>query len=169
MDTNELQRIIDRYRRELFDFAKRSEMKNMPGNQESVMSPLTYAAFMEGNPKNGSLKVQIYTAQGAYPVPNAQVTVSKSFVDGIQVFYKGVSDEDGIVEIDNLPAPDKKASLDEYDTLPTYSNYDIEILHPDYAPVRYHNVQVFDGNKSVQPVEMVPLGENSPSRREEQK
>ncbi len=106
------------------------------------MSPLTYAAFMEGNPKNGSLKVQIYTAQGAYPVPNAQVTVSKSFVDGIQVFYKGVSDEDGIVEIDNLPAPDKKASLDEYDTLPTYPNYDIEILHPEYAPVRYHKISI---------------------------
>lgn len=128
--------------------------------QDDPLQPIapeadTYENFLRENTKTGTLRVQAYVGRQAVPVPGAQVTVSRTFLDGTKEFASGVTDENGIFDNIVLPAPDKALAEAPTGEAP-YATYDIRVTHPGYRTEVYQKVPIFDGIKSIQPVRFLP-------------
>ena len=115
----------------------------------------SYEGFLLQNPKKGELRIQATAGGRAVPVAGAEVTVSKTFTDGSQVFATAVTDASGIVDGIELPAPDKSQSQSPSGDAP-YSTYTVTVSHPGYHSEIYTQVPIFDGIKSIQPVHFIP-------------
>lgn len=115
-----------------------------------------YLSFMKENPKTGALKIQTNTAQQTIPVTNALIEVSKNFNGIRRVFYSLRTDNSGIVDDILLPAPDKSLSQQPSNKKP-FSNYDIHVEHPGFNSKDYSGVLIFDGIKSIQQIDLIPL------------
>ena len=133
-------------------------------NSMETLSPenpplVSYAEFLEDNPKSGSLKVQAYTGSQIAPISGVTIIVSKTFTDGERVFYSLVTDENGIVDGILLPAPSKTLS-EQPSNIPPYADYSVTAFHPDFHQEVYYNVPIFEGIKSIQPVRLTPSSIN---------
>lgn len=115
-----------------------------------------YDEFLKNNPQSGSLKVQVYAANQAFPIPNARVTVVLELLNGSREMFDGLTDINGIIDNIKLPAPDAEMSQAPSNTgvLP-YSTYTTYIEHPDFVNEKFTNVPVFPGIKSIQGVELI--------------
>jgi len=108
---------------------------------------------------NGTLKVQAFTARRTYPVPGAEVTISKETPEGEEIFFKGQTDISG--QVPSISLPGVKAidsfnpKIDFQDTVSTYS-YNITVTHPDFLTMIYYNVPVYEGIMSIQSADMIP-------------
>ena len=61
-----------------------------------------YADYLKDNPGSGLLRVQVFTANQAFPLENVEIKVYKE-IDGKRVvFYTGVTDSSGIIDNINL-------------------------------------------------------------------
>lgn len=112
----------------------------------------TFEAFRRLNPKSGFLRVQAFAGQQTVPVPGASVLVTKDFTDGARRFASGITDESGVLDGVVLPAPDSTLAQSPTGEMP-YALYDIRVSHPDYRTEIYRQVPIFDGVKSIQPVQ----------------
>lgn len=125
-------------------------------NPEAVMPPIvSYQSFLQNNPYEGFLKIQVFAAQQALPISNATVTIKKEMTDGDHVFFQGLTDADGIVDNLSLPAPDRELSEQPTQYLP-YAGYQVHVTHPRFNPVEILLTPVFAGVRSIQPVELTP-------------
>lgn len=115
----------------------------------------SYEGFLLQNPKKGELRIQATAGGRAVPIAGAEVTVSKTFTDGSQIFATAVTDASGIVDGIALPAPDKSQSQNPSGDAP-YSVYTVTVSHPGYRSEIYTQVPIFDGIKSIQPVRLIP-------------
>ena len=111
--------------------------------------------FMEMNDGFGLLKVQASTASGAYPLSGVDITITK-FIDGNEVvFFKGVTDESGIIDNIRLPAiPSKEEILKESDIV--YTVYNLKAVYQKDNFERIYDVSIFDNIKVIQPIR-VPM------------
>ena len=66
------------------------------------MEPGPVDAFMQAHPARGTLRIQV--TAGPFPVAGAQVEVFRRFGQLRQVFYRGVTDQSGILQGIALPA-----------------------------------------------------------------
>ena len=109
--------------------------------------------FMEMNGGFGLLKVQASDASGAYPLSGVDVTITK-FIDGNEVvFFKGVTDESGIIDNIKLPAvPSKEEILKESDVV--YTVYNLRAVYEKDNFERVYDVSIFDNIKVIQPVKI---------------
>lgn len=114
---------------------------------------LTYVQFLQQNPYRGYLKVQAFRGDGAYPVPEVAVTVSRGFADGRRVFFEGVTDENGIIDGVELPAAPRGESLDPNDP-PTTAVYDLTAQHPLYRSVAVP-IEIYEGITAIQPLRLL--------------
>lgn len=119
-------------------------------------------AFADGaddheNTGTGKLVVQVYVASGALPVEGAKVTVTDA--DG-NVVAERITDISGVASVEKLTAPAAEYSQQPGRVIP-YSTYNILVSHPGYYTAQFLNVPVFDKNESIQPVGLIPLGENA--------
>ena len=60
------------------------------------MEPGPVDAFMQAHPERGALRIQV--TAGPFPVAGAQVEVYRLFGQLRQVFYRGVTDQSGILQ-----------------------------------------------------------------------
>lgn len=115
------------------------------------------------NAGQGYLRIKTSTAGNAFPVSGAIVYI-KSYTegneDGGDVLYSLRTDEDGLTETVALPAPSREYTLSPGSDK-VFSEYNIEIKKDGYYPVENIGVPIFDGVTSIQPVELIPLSENS--------
>lgn len=111
--------------------------------------------FKAENKGEGTMRVQAFSGQQAFPVVSANVVVSKDFSDGTYTFFEGLTDTSGILENMSLTAPESGVANEENEILP-YSTYTIRVTHPFFRTTVYNNVPVFDGITSIQPVNLVP-------------
>lgn len=121
-----------------------------------------------GNPANpsglpetdtGYLQVQVYTAQGAVPIPGAYITISRDNSEGEELFTLTFSDSNGFSPL--LPVPTVSSSLSQQPGTPApFSTYNIRVDVPGYFTMRDLRVPVYGGVTSVQPAAMIPLPEN---------
>jgi len=116
-----------------------------------------YEDFKKRNGSQGKLRVQVFGADQSFPIPEARVRVSVSFLTGSRELFDGVTDENGVVDDIVLPAPNKNLSLDEDNTSEPYALYNVTVKHPNFADGVYSNIPIFDSVKSIQPVALVPL------------
>ena len=109
------------------------------------------------NDSSGTLAVQTYIAGGAIPLEDANVIISKDNPAGGEELIKILqTDANGKTETVELPAPPAVNSQSPGNGRKYYT-YNIRIDHPGYYTVENRNVPVFAGNKSIQPIEMIPL------------
>ena len=118
----------------------------------------TYAEFLQNNPQQGYLKVQVYANDRTYPIDNARVRVILNLKNEAREMFSGLTNTDGIIDSIILPAPDVSQSQSPSDSvfLP-YAIYTTLIDRPGYVNATYTNVPVFSGIESIQGVEMIPL------------
>lgn len=114
--------------------------------------------------KSGTLIINATAAGGALPIQGIVVRVTGSDEENRTVEYSTLTDIDGISKRLILPAPSRDISQSPGALEAAYALYNIEISAPGYYNKRIYNVAVFDGEETVQPVNMIPvdLRENSP-------
>lgn len=107
--------------------------------------------FMEENDGYGTLKVQVATSNEAYPLSGVEITITK-FIDGKEViFFKGLTNESGIIDNIRLPAiPTKEEILKESDIV--YTVYNLKANYPKNNFEKMYDVSIFDNIKVIQPI-----------------
>lgn len=117
---------------------------------------LSYEEFLQQNPFTGRLKVQAFRGAQAYPVPHVQVTISRSFTGGDRVFFEGFTDQNGLIDGIELPAPPRGDSLTANGPVNT-AVYDLVATHPSYITLRA-TPEVYEGVTAIQPLQMMLKG-----------
>ncbi len=178
--------IIEKYRKELIEFSKQTPIhtasdsdeyravadvmattaeSDPPNIENSALQPSivarapydTYEDFLDNNPSEGLLRVQVFTADRAFPVSNASVDVYVRLSGSDKTVFNGVTNADGIIDNIRLPAPDSSISFDENSTVEPYSVYGLRVTAPNFVEADFEGIPVFDSVKSIQSVELVPL------------
>ncbi len=177
LETEEFNSQVEKYKAELTQLAARSTQAEnrvgtpitLPEDNDAVINfpeisaerdplqtfdsvPDTFDSFRQRNTSAGWLRVQAFAGPQTYPVPNADVLVTRDFVDGVRRFASGKTDRSGILDGITLPAPDNTLAQDP-GTIQPYALYDIRVSHPDYRTEIYKQVPIFPGIKSIQPVQ----------------
>lgn len=181
--------MIEKYKRDLLEFSKQNAVHtdayeepqrptadvmaqpvspNQPDEANAPEAVITgrvpfadYDEFLANNRSEGTLRVQVFAANGSFPVPNATVRVYVQLDDGEREVFSGITDVDGITDGIRLPAPDSSISFDENSTVAPYAVYKLRVERKDYAPAYFEGIPVFDSVKSIQPVGLVPLSADS--------
>ena len=112
--------------------------------------------FESRNKSNGFLKVQVYSARGAFPIKDAKITIFKEFDGQNKIFYEIVTDESGITQPVSLPAPDAIHSF-AVDGIRPYENYSISISKFGFEDAVRSGLPIFPGVVSLQPIQLRPL------------
>ncbi len=107
----------------------------------------------------GYIVVQVYTADGAIPLADAGVILTKDVEGGEELLRVLKTDRSGKTEAVSVPAPPAENSLTP-DGENRFSKYNIRVDYPGYYTLENVNVPVFEGQTSIQPMFMMPLLES---------
>ena len=99
--------------------------------------------FLDAHPERGTLRVQVSTGRGLFPVEGARVEVYRDFGDQRVVFYEGVTDRSGIVDDIRLPALPAGWSQSAETAGISGTVYQAAVRHPRYSTVEGRPVTVF--------------------------
>lgn len=111
------------------------------------------------NSEYGYLEVQVFTATGGIPISNAQVTITKGLDKAKELINVLYTNRNGKTDVIKLPAPPKENSLTPQQGKEIYSIYNIKTVKEGFITVENINVAIFSGQRSIQPVNMLPLDE----------
>ncbi len=112
--------------------------------------------FLDGNPERGTLRVQVSTALGAFPVSHALVEVAVMLGGGHVPLYRRRTDSSGIADGFILPAKPFYESQSPSTAAESMTNYVVSVTHPGYESVSDLPVDVFVGTKTILPVVLTP-------------
>ena len=99
--------------------------------------------FLDAHPEWGTLRVQVSTGRGLFPVEGARVEIYRNFGPERTVFYEGVTDASGIVEDIRLPALPAGWSQSAETAGISGTAYQVAVRHPQYGTVEGRPVTVF--------------------------
>lgn len=120
-------------------------------NEKIYYNENEYPNFKEENSKTGTLKIQAYTANQAFPLEGVDITVSKQ-IDGKRVIlYEGQTDSSGIIDDIVLPAKPAKDNIESVDDI-VYTTYDITADYKKTNEIKQYEVSIFDDLKIIQPI-----------------
>ena len=108
----------------------------------------------------GYLTVRVSTASGAIPLEGVAVNIRGGDVDDSSVIYSLTTNSDGLTPTVPLAAPPRENSQSPSSDVPAYAVYNLDVFMDGYSPAFFHNVPIFSGINSVQPVILLPLIEN---------
>lgn len=115
-----------------------------------------YADYLENNPGSGLLRIQVYTANQAFPLEGVEVKVYKE-IDGKRVvFFTGVTDSSGIIDNINLPTKEVKKEVESASDI-TSTNYTIEARYPKTDVTQDYVVSIYDDLKVIQPIKFASV------------
>lgn len=141
------------------DFLRSEDSETASARAVPTLFPSTdeiftdYEGFLAENPKVGRLKIQAYRGQQAYPVPSLRVIITKIFSDGEYTFFSGMTDENGMIDNIELPAPPSSNSLD-FLMPDKAASYILRTVNPEYNEI-VKQIEVYEGIKTVQPLSLV--------------
>ena len=110
-----------------------------------------YQKYLKDNPGRGNLRIRAYAANGAVPISNLKIVVTKNIDNNKITFYEGVTNESGIIERITLPAPIINSdnliqpNSTTYDITATYNNIDL-----------LYKINMYDDVCVVQNISVVP-------------
>lgn len=113
--------------------------------------------FTLSHPDRGTLRVQVSTARGTFPVPEAAVTVTRSFGSESQILYRGITNISGILEGLSLPALPDSYSQEAATARQSGTEYQVSVYHPDFLPVNGRPVTIFSNIETILPVTLEPV------------
>lgn len=108
---------------------------------------------------DGYILVQVSTADQAIPITDANVIISRVADGGEELIRVLKTDRSGKTEIVAVPAPPAANSQTPDDIGARFFKYNIRVDYPGYITTENVNVPVFEGQKSIQSVSMIPLSE----------
>lgn len=105
----------------------------------------------------GVLVVQVYTADQALPLADANVLISQNSGSGENLIRVLKTDRSGKTQPISLEAPPAANSLDPENVGARFYQYNIRVDYPGYYTMENLNVPIFEGQTSIQPIAMIPL------------
>lgn len=108
----------------------------------------------------GRLYVRAYTASGALPVPDTAIKITGADENNRYITFSRLTDVNGVVLFDNLPAPGVGYSLSPSPSETPYSVYDVEAGKDGYYSKKINDVAIFPGEDAVLPINMIPVSIN---------
>lgn len=167
-----LPELTQRYMDEIMSlYRERSAVNNTepPFNRDEYDIPLSDYHEREDPPDGedlcpdgnscGTLVIEVTTARGDLPVPDAHVTVSSA--DGKTAYRFMLTDESGTTPVLTLSAPPRSLSEAPQSYEKPYAEYHVRVTADGYSPVVNKHVPVFSTVKSIQQVRLIPLPEFS--------
>ena len=112
----------------------------------------TLSSFLQANPDEGTLRVQVFRGDQSIPVENVRVVISRRLGGQDHVFFQGSTNASGIIDPIVLPVPSRTLSLRPGEPHP-YATYDLRAAHPQFQPLET-TVDVYQGVKTVQPIQL---------------
>lgn len=106
--------------------------------------------------QSGFLRVNVTSSLGQIPVNNATVSISYTGEPG-RVIEELTTNNSGLTENVELPAPDIEYSFDPESEVQPYSEYTINVTAEGYEPVVITGSELLADTTSTQPVRMNPL------------
>lgn len=103
----------------------------------------------------GTMRIKVASSLGQLPVPGASVTIFYT-ADPDTAIIRLTTDESGLTEKIELPAPPVQYSLEPSDVKP-YAEYNIEVTAPGYEPVYVFGSELLANELSLQTIRMNPL------------
>lgn len=100
----------------------------------------------------GYLRVFVFTGEGAEPLSDVLVTVSRDST----VYANTVTDRDGYTQVIPLPSVNPELTLSPGVKDP-FIAYDIHVAADGFRPVRHDHVPVYGNTYVTQPVALVPV------------
>ena len=113
----------------------------------------TYNNFIKDNPLKAMLNIRASGASIAVPVSGVKVIVSKDIDNYKVIFYEGFTDESGMINKIDLPAP--KVNTNDLDA-PIGTSYDIEAIYEKDNIDRKYQVIMYPNICTVQNINIVP-------------
>lgn len=114
------------------------------------------ADYLKNNPGSGLLRIQVYTANQAFPLEDVEVKVYKE-IDGKRViFFNGVTDSSGIIDNINLPTKEVKKEVESASDIMS-TDYIIEAKYPKTGVAQDYIVSIYDDLKVIQPIKFASV------------
>ena len=129
--------------------------KNTPLHAAETAAADPIRTFLSQNPAFGTLIFQVTGGQGAFPVPNATILLTKQLNDQQSLSFTVVTDESGKTAPVSLPAPSRELSQRPGNGI-VFATYQAEISAPNYVTTEIRDLPVFDGITTIQPVSLSP-------------
>ncbi len=115
-----------------------------------------YPEFAKKNSGTGTVKVQVFIANQAYPLKDIDIKITKE-IDGNEViFFTGKTNSSGIIDDIKLPAEPAKEDIESAKDI-TYTTYNITVTNPKSNTTKKYDIAVFDGMKIIQPINLPVL------------
>jgi len=105
--------------------------------------------FLDAHPERGSVRVQVSTGRGLFPVEGARVEIYRRLGPEPTVFYEGVTDASGIAEDIRLPALPAGWSQSAETAGISGTVYQVSVRHPQHSTVEGRPVTVFPRIETV--------------------
>ena len=128
-------------------------MNTVTITDENFINTEVYRKFINNNPGSGTLIIRAYAAGGAVPISNLDITISKIIDNYNIIFFKGATDNSGMISNITLPAPLK---MTNDLNVPLSTNYEIKAYYePNNLELNY-KVNIYDGIYVVQNIAIIP-------------
>ena len=112
--------------------------------------------FLTSHPGRGTMRIQVSTADGTFPVPDAVVEVS-AVIDGTSLpLYRRKTNQSGIVDNLVLPAKPRFASQREETADQSGTLYTVTVTHSGFRPLTDKRVVIYDGVETIFPAALQP-------------
>ena len=118
------------------------------------MEPGPVDAFMQAHPERGALRIQV--TAGPFPWRGRRWRC-RLFGQLRQVFYRGVTDQSGILQGIALPALSAAWSQSSDTADVSATDYQVTVRHPMFAPDVGRNAAVYARTETILPVALEPL------------
>ena len=126
-------------------------MNTVNFNDPNFINTQLYQTFINNNSSIGTLNIRAYAANEAIPMSNVRVIVSKVINNNKVIFFEGQTDNSGLINKIELPAPRPVESNLE---TPNSTEYDIEAIY-DSTDLIYR-VRIYPNIFVLQSINIVP-------------
>ena len=120
-------------------------------DSEEFRDSSIYKNFMNINNGKGILKIEASTASEAYPLKDVEITISKRLDGANVIFYKGVTNDSGIIDGIVLPTRAMTNEVNDVSDI-FFTTYDLVAKIPKYDVEKDYDVSIFDNVKVIQPI-----------------
>ena len=122
-------------------------------NDENFVNSLEYQSFLRDNPSIGYLNIRAYAASQAIPISNIRIVISTTIGNNKVIFFEGSTNESGVIEGIELPAP--KLDSNDLDK-PNKTTYEIEATYQPDNLSKVYRVNIYENISSIQNIIVAP-------------
>ncbi len=160
MENSDFRSMMEQYNQELMRMQQRAEPPPPPADPVQSVTPTA-----RQNSFTAPLKVRVTSANGAVPIPDALVIVTREENGETIVEAPRITDSSGLTEPILLPAVDPALTLQPGNDIPRIV-YEVTVAAPDHYRARLSDLPLYGGIPTELPVSLIPLPEfdNSPEQ-----